>query len=91
MGKVDTPIEGGPTRQELDEWLVHNCAAGIPYGDATDMSGALHGLAYVLRQIEGTSSYKVHIGQCNSATSSLRWALDFIARAAIAKAKGHTS
>lgn len=72
-----------PTREQLDEWLRQNCGADIPHGEATDEASMLHGLAYVLRQIEGTSSYKVNIGQTVSARSALRMALDHFARKAL--------
>lgn len=69
-----------PSRAELDQWLLENCGRGLPYEKATDLHTALHGLAYVLRQIEGTHKYTVNIGQCGPATTALRWALDYIAR-----------
>ena len=72
-----------PTRDQIDAWLEANCGKGIPYGDATDQASMLHGLAYVLRQIESTDSYRPFIGQCNSATSSLRMALDHFAVTAL--------
>lgn len=65
-----------PTREELDAWLEANCGNGMPHGEATDTSSMLHGLAYILRQIEGTDRYMVNIGQTTSATSALRLALD---------------
>lgn len=43
----------------------------------------LHGLAYVLRQIEGTESYRPHIGQTTSARTALRLALDHFATEAL--------
>lgn len=73
-----------PTEEQLGDWLVENCGKGIPHGEARDRAGMLHGLAYVLRQIEGTNSYTVHIGQCNSATSAIRMALNHFAREALA-------
>lgn len=71
-------------RATLDAWLEANCGVGVPYDDATDEAGMLHGLAYVLRQIEGTNKYMVNIGQTNSATTALRMALDHFARRALA-------
>lgn len=73
-----------PTREELNEWLTANCGRGLPYAVATDEATMLHGLAYILRQIEGTASYKVHIGQTMEARSALRMALDHFARQALA-------
>lgn len=82
-GRADQPnVQAG--REAIDAWLEANCGAGIPFAEATDRTSMLHGLAYVLRQIESTSSYKVHIGQCGPATSALRMALDFFAQAALA-------
>lgn len=72
-----------PTREEIDEWLTDNCGKGLPHGEATDEASMLHGLSYVLRQIEGTNSYRPHIGQCTSATTALRMALDHFAIHAI--------
>jgi len=77
-----------PTREEIDAWLEANCGRGLPYADATDEPTMLHGLAYILRQIEGTNSYKVLIGQSGPATTALRMALDHFAADAIAKARG---
>lgn len=77
-------VEGvEPTLEQMQDWLVANCGKGLPYGEAKDRAGMLHGLAYVLRQIEGTNSYKVNIGQCNSATSAIRMALEHFAREAL--------
>jgi len=78
----------GVEQEAIDAWLAQNCGTGLPYGEATDDAGMLHGLAYVLRQIEGTASYKVHIGQCNSATSAIRRALEHFARIELAKTGG---
>jgi hypothetical protein len=75
-----------PTREELDNWLEANCGNGLPYGEATDQASMLHGLAYVLRQIEGTNRYMVNIGQTSSATSAIRMALDRFAAEAIKSA-----
>ena len=77
----------GLTREELDTWLRANCGSDIPFGDATDDKSMLHGLAYVLRQIERTDKYTVNIGQKSSATTALRMALDHFASQAISKAK----
>lgn len=77
-----------PTRDQLDEWLTANCGKGLPHGEATDEASMLHGLSYVLRQIENTSTYRPHIGQCTSATSALRMALDHFARKALSE-NGH--
>lgn len=76
-------VETEPTRAEIDAYLQEACGKGIPYAEATDHASMMHGLAYILRQIEGTSSYKVNIGQTGPATSSLRMALDHFARAAL--------
>lgn len=73
------------TREQMDAWLEANCGAGLPYAEATDDAGMLHGLAYVLRQIESSSTYRPHIGQCTPATSALRMALDHFARAALTR------
>lgn len=73
------------SRVQLDAWLSENCGSGIPHGEATNEASMLHGLAYVLRQIESTDSYRPNIGQTNSATSALRMALDHFAAAAILK------
>jgi hypothetical protein len=67
----------------LDAWLAENCGRGLPHGEVTDLKGALHALAYVARQINSTSSYKVHIGQCVSATTGIQWVLNHFARAAL--------
>lgn len=72
-----------PTREEINAWLTANCGTGLPYSSATDQAGMLHGLAYILRQIEGTNNYDVRIGQTNAATSALRLALDHFAIAAL--------
>lgn len=72
-----------PTREEIDAWLKANCGVGIPFKDATDNASMLHGLAYILRQIEGTNKYMVNIGQTGPATSALRMALDRFAVAAL--------
>lgn len=71
------------SREQIDEWLEANCGKGIPYGEAQDFSSMLHGLAYTLRQIEGTTSYRPHIGQSISAASALRMALDHFATEAL--------
>jgi hypothetical protein len=77
-------VEGvAPTLEQVEDWLVANCGKGVPHGVAKDRAGMLHGLAYVLRQIESTNSYKVHIGQCTEATSALRMALEHFARQAL--------
>ncbi len=68
---------------EIHAWLTENCGRGLPYDDATDLPSALHGLSYLLRQIEGTNSYKVHIGQAGPAASAIRWALYHFAQQAI--------
>lgn len=71
-------------REDLDEWLTKNCGNGLPFfGEASSEEQMLHGLAYVLRQIEGTNRYMVHIGQTTAATSSLRMALDHFAMLAL--------
>jgi hypothetical protein len=75
--------ESGFTRERLDEWLRANCGTGLPHGEATTEAQMLHGLAYVLRQIEGTDSYRPHIGQSVSAASALRMALDHFASLAL--------
>lgn len=71
---------GWPSREEMNAWLTANCGCGLPYEKATDLNSALHGVSYVLRQIESTSKYTVHIGQCGPATTGLRWLLDYVAR-----------
>lgn len=73
------------TRQQMDEWLAANCGTGLPMGEATDEASMLHGLSYVLRQIEGTDSYRPHIGQVVAARSAIRMALDHFARAALTR------
>ena len=78
--KASPPFGDHPSRGEVGDWLVANCGRGLPYVDGTDLPTALHGVAYVLRQIEGTASYKVNIGQCGPAASSLRWMLEYVAR-----------
>lgn len=70
-------------RQSIDAWLEKNCGVGIPYQNATDTASMLHGLAYVLRQIESTNRYMVNIGQTGPATSALRMALDHFALSAL--------
>lgn len=65
-----------PTRKQIDAWLERNCGTGIPFEEASDTKTMLHGLAYILRQIESTDRYMVSIGQTTPATSSLRMALD---------------
>lgn len=69
--------------EQMTDWLVENCGRGLPYEKATDLPSALHGLAYVLRQIEGTNSYNVHIGQSGPAASAIRWALYHFAEQAL--------
>lgn len=76
---------GDISRDELDVWLSENCGTGLPHGEAIDERSMLHGLAYVLRQIESTNSYRPHIGQCTAAKSALRLALDHFAASAIRK------
>lgn len=76
-------VSTGADRAEIDAWLTENCGKGIPYADAVDLKTALHGLAYILRQVESTNSYKVFIGQCGPAMTALRWTLDHLARQAI--------
>lgn len=71
---------------DVSAWLTENCGRGLPFADATDLPTALHGLAYTLRQIEGTNSYRPHIGQCGPASTSIRWALEYIARAEMNRA-----
>jgi hypothetical protein len=71
------------SRDELNAWLTDNCGRGLPFGEATDLPSALHGLAYVLRQIECSKTYKVNIGQCVSATTAIRWVLDYFAAQAL--------
>lgn len=83
-GSPPLPDNAGVTREDMDAWLQANCGVGIPFREATDESSMMHGLAYILRQIESTRSYSVHIGQCGPATSALRMALDHFARAASA-------
>lgn len=78
MTNTETPIE--VTRDACLVWLQNNCGAGLPYGEATGLKDALHGTAYVLRQIESSPRYEVNIGQCVSATTSLRWLLEYVAR-----------
>lgn len=75
----------GLTREQLDEWLEKNCGNGIPHGEATDTESMLHGLAYILRQIEGTDRYMVNIGQTTSARTALRMALDHFATTELAR------
>lgn len=77
----------GSEREQIDVWLEQNCGVGLPHEHANDLSTALHGLAYVLRQIESASTYKVFIGQTGPATSSIRWALDYFAAKAIEEQK----
>lgn len=72
-----------PSRGEMDAWLTANCGQGLPHGEANDVPSMLHGLAYILQQIEGTSTYRPHIGQTTAATSALRMALDHFARATL--------
>lgn len=83
MTQDRTVLPEGLDREAIDAWLRANCGNGLPYGEAYDQASMLHGLAYVLRQIESTDSYKVNIGQCTSATSALRMALDHFAAAAL--------
>lgn len=71
------------TRTEIDAYLEEACGKGIPYVEATDQASMMHGLAYILRQIEGTNSYKVNIGQTGPATSALRMALTRFAEQAL--------
>jgi len=81
-----SPVAESVVEQErIDAWLSANCGTGLPYVEATDDASMLHGLAYVLRQIEGNTSYKVHIGQSGPAASAIRRALEQHARAAIAR------
>lgn len=71
------PVEKhSPSREDIDAWLKDNCGVGIPFKDATDSASMLHGLAYILRQIESTNKYMVYIGQTGPATSALLMALD---------------
>lgn len=77
-------VEQAFTREQIDSWLTENCGKGLPHGDAHDEKTMLHGLSYVLRQIENEVTYRPRIGQTNSATSSLRMALDKFAIAALA-------
>ncbi len=72
-----------PTKEQIHEWLVENCGRGLPYAEASDLPTALHGLSYVLRQIEGTSKYMVNIGQAGPASTSIRWILEHIAKDAL--------
>jgi hypothetical protein len=72
-------VDAEPSRDAIDAWLSTHCGAGIPFKDARDEASMLHGLAYVLRQIEGTNKYTVNIGQTGPATSALRMALDHFA------------
>lgn len=76
-----------PTRDVIDNWLEANCGNGVPFAEATDQKTMLHGLAYILRQIEGTNRYMVNIGQTGPATSALRMALDHFAIAALSQPK----
>lgn len=76
-------VEEKTERETIDQWLTANCGKGLPHEDAHDLPTALHGLAYLLRQIESASTYKVFIGQVGPATSSLRWVLDYLAADAI--------
>lgn len=88
-----SPLRDGIPSAELDEihvWLTENCGRGLPHGPKTDLAGALHGLSYVLRQIEGTNSYKVHIGQCESAATAIRWTLYHFAAQAIEARRAET-
>lgn len=72
-------------RERIDSWLTEHCGKGTPmFKEATTRDEALHGLAYILRQIEGTNSYRVNIGQTNEARSAIRWMLDHIAKEALA-------
>lgn len=68
-----------PSREAIEDWLVENCGRGLPYVTATDLPTALHGLAYTLRQIELSRTYRPHIGQQGPAASAIRWALEYIA------------
>jgi hypothetical protein len=54
------------------------------FDEVQSLPEALHGLAYIQRQILSTNSYKVHIGQCTAAVSSIQWMLDYFAKVAIA-------
>lgn len=78
MTDTETPIE--VTREACLVWLQNNCGAGLPYNEAESLKDALHGTAYVLRQIESSPRYEVNIGQRISATTSLRWLLEYVAR-----------
>lgn len=69
-----------PTPEQITDWLTENCGRGLPFDNATDLPTALHGLAYVLRQIEGTNTYRPMIGQTGPARSSIRWILEYVAR-----------
>lgn len=77
-----------PSREQLDAWLEANCGRGVPFDKATNLQTALHGLSYILRQIESTNTYRPFIGQCGPATSSLRWALDHFALLALRDSDG---
>ena len=73
-----------PSREEMDAWLTVNCGSGVPFfGEAKTQTDALHGLAYVQRQILATNTYRPLIGQSNAAASALQWALDHFAREAL--------
>jgi hypothetical protein len=82
-GSGSDPFE--PSREQLDAWLTENCGIGLPHGEAETFEQMLHGLAYVHRQIACSRTYKVHIGQCVSAESALRMALDHFARQALTR------
>lgn len=75
--------DAGEDEEAVEKWLEENCGRGIPHGEATDTASMLHGLAYILRQIEATDTYRPNIGQTVSATSALRMALRHFARAAL--------
>jgi hypothetical protein len=78
--------------EAIDAWLSANCGTGVPYREATNLKTMLHGLAYVLRQIESSKTYKVSIGQVGSVTSALRMALSHFATVALSeKMAPHTN
>lgn len=78
MTNKETPDE--VTQGDISEWLVTNCGKGLPYREAIDLNSALHGAAYVLRQIEHSPRYEVNIGQHTSAATGIRWLLEYVAR-----------
>lgn len=79
MGDMQQPVV--ISREAMNAYLTDACGKGVPHFEqAETLEQALHGLAYIQRQILSTNTYRPHIGQCNAAVSSLQWALDYFAR-----------